>query len=174
MPAVIIFTSVSAAIVFISWPSFRDPHSHGFWRFFAFESILLLTLLNAGVWFRDPFSALQIVSWLLLISSFVLAVHGFSLLRTMGDPQGGVDDTTALVRRGAYKYVRHPLYATLLLGGCGVFLKDPSPLACILFLAISLFVVATAKTEEGENLRKFGTEYAAYMKTTKKFIPFLY
>lgn len=174
MLKVIIFTFVSAAIVVVSWASFRDPHSHGFWRFFAFESFLLLTLLNMEVWFRDPFSILQIISWLLLICSFILAVHGFFLLHTTGNPQGGIENTTTLVRRGAYKYLRHPLYSTLLLGGCGVFIKDPSLLAGTLLLVASLFVRATAKTEERENLRKFGIEYAAYMKTTKRFIPFLY
>jgi protein-S-isoprenylcysteine O-methyltransferase Ste14 len=174
MLKVIVFAVVSAGIVVVSWASFRDPHSHGFWRFFAFESFLLLTLLNIDVWFRDPFSALQIVSWLLLLSSFILAAHGFYLLQRIGKPKGGVENTTTLVMQGAYKYIRHPLYSTLLLGGCGVFFQDPSLLAGTLFLATSIFVFATAKTEESENLKKFGADYAAYIKTTKMFIPFLF
>jgi protein-S-isoprenylcysteine O-methyltransferase Ste14 len=174
MLKVIVFAAVSAGIVFVSWASLRDPHSHGFWRFFAFESFLLLILLNVEVWFRDPLSTLQIISWLLLLSSAVLAAHAFYLLYTMGNPQGKVENTTALVRRGAYKYVRHPLYSTLLLGGCGVFLKDPSLRGGTLLLVTSIFVVATAKTEESENLKKFGTDYAAYTKTTKMFIPLLF
>jgi protein-S-isoprenylcysteine O-methyltransferase Ste14 len=174
MLKVMIFVLVSAGIAFVSWTSFRNPRSHGFWRFFAFESFLLLTLLNIEVWFTDPFSTLQIMSWLLLLSSAVFAVHGFYLLHTMGHPRGGIENTTALVRRGAYTYVRHPLYSTLLLSGCGVFFKDPSLLAGILFLATSIFVVATAKTEELENLKKFGGDYAAYMQTTKMFIPFVF
>lgn len=174
MLKLIIFALVSAAIVFVSWASLRNPHSHGFWRFFAFESFLLLTLLNIDVWFRDPFSILQIISWLLLFSSLILAVYGFYLLHTMGNPQGGIENTTTIVKRGVYKYIRHPLYSTLMIGGCGVFFKDPSLLAGILFLATSIFAVATAKTEESENLKKFGADYAAYMKTTKMFIPFLY
>jgi protein-S-isoprenylcysteine O-methyltransferase Ste14 len=36
------------------------------------------------------------------------------------------------------------------------------------------FLIATAKVEEVENLSKFGADYAAYMKTTKMFIPFLF
>jgi protein-S-isoprenylcysteine O-methyltransferase Ste14 len=38
----------------------------------------------------------------------------------------------------------------------------------------SAFLIATAKVEETENLEKFGSDYAVYMKTTKMFIPFLF
>ena len=54
-----------------------------------------------------------------------------------------------------------------------MFFKDPSLLGGILVLVGSAFMVATAKAEETENLKRFGTDYAAYMKTTKMFIPFL-
>ena len=174
MLKLIIFAVVSAGIVFVSWAPLRDPHTHGFFRFFAFETLLVLILLNADYWFRDPFSVLQITSWMLLLSSLSLAVHSFYVLLTVGKPKGEVEDTTVLVTEGAYKYLRHPLYSTLLLGGCGVFLKGASLLAGILFLATSIFVLATAKTEESENLKKFGADYAVYMKRTKMFIPFLF
>lgn len=158
----------------MSWASLRHPHSHGFFRFFAFESILALILLNVEHWFRDPFSALQILSWLLLLSSLILAAHGFYLLRMIGRPEGGIENTTTLVMRGAYRYIRHPLYASLLLLGWGAFFKHLSLLGVILVLATSAFLVATAKVEEAENLHKFGSDYARYMKTTKMFLPFLF
>jgi protein-S-isoprenylcysteine O-methyltransferase Ste14 len=41
-------------------------------------------------------------------------------------------------------------------------------------LAATLFLLATAKVEESENVRYFGTAYAEYMKRTKMFIPFLF
>lgn len=170
----IIFAVVSAGIVFVSRDSLRTRHSHGFFRFFAFESILVLFLLNVEHWFSDPFSVLQIVSWLLLASSLVLAVHGFYLFRMLGRPESGIENTTTLVMLGAYKYIRHPLYSSLLLLGWGVFFKDPSPLGGMLVLATSAFLIATARVEEAENLDKFGAEYAVYMKTTKMFIPLLF
>lgn len=174
MIRLIVFALVSLGFVVLSWPSLRDPRSHGFFRFFAFESLLALILLNAGHWFRDPFSPLQIVSWLLLLSSLVLAIHGFYLLRMIGRPQGGFEYTTALVVVGAYKYIRHPLYCSLLLLGWGAFFKNPSLLSVVLMMAASAFLTATARFEEAENLDKFGDQYAAYMKTTKIFIPFLF
>ena len=169
-----IFAIVSAGIIFLSWKSLRKPRSHGFFRFFAFESILLLLLLNAKHWFREPFSALHVISWLLLLSSLVMVVQGFYLLRVAGRPKSGIEDTTVLVKRGAYKYIRHPLYSSLLLFAWGVFFKDVSFPSTALALLASAFLVATAKVEEDENLKKFGDEYMAYLKTTKMFIPFLF
>jgi hypothetical protein len=103
----IIFAVVSAGIVFVSWASLRDPRSHGFYRFFAFESILVLLLLNLDHWFRGPFSVHQIVSWLLLFSSLALAVHGFYLLRVIGKPREGFEDTRdgSLIRDIGERYL---------------------------------------------------------------------
>jgi protein-S-isoprenylcysteine O-methyltransferase Ste14 len=170
----IIFAVANAGILFVSWKPLRNPRSHGFYRFFAFESILVLFLLNVEHWFRGPFSAFQIVSWLLLLSSLVLAVHGFYLLCVIGRPKSGIESTTTLVIVGAYKHIRHPLYSSLLFFAWGVFFKDPSLLGGILAVAATAFLAATAKVEEVENLQKFGAEYAAYMKTTRMFIPFLF
>jgi protein-S-isoprenylcysteine O-methyltransferase Ste14 len=173
MLKIIIFIIASAGLVCLSWKSLRNPHYHGFYRFFAFEFLLILVLLNADPWFHHPLSGLQIASWLLLLSSLLLAIHGFYLIRTAGKPKNGFDNTTTMIVHGAYKYIRHPLYSTLLLGGGGVFLKNPSPLGGILFLLVYAAVFATAKAEESENLKKFA-DYASYMKTTKMFIPFLF
>lgn len=170
---IVAFAIVSVGIVFMSWKSFRNPRSHGLFRFFAFELMLALILLNLEHWFLDPFSTFQIVSWLLLLSSLILAVHGFYLLHVVGRPKSGIEDTTTLVITGAYKYIRHPLYASLLLLAWGLFFKDVALLDGILAVVASAFVVATARAEEAENLQRFGAEYAGYMKTTKMFIPFL-
>jgi protein-S-isoprenylcysteine O-methyltransferase Ste14 len=170
----IVFAVVSVGAFSLSWPFLRDPHSHGFPRIFAFESLLVLILLNVGRWIHDPFSVPQIASWCLLACSLGLAVHGFYLLHVIGKPQGGVDSTTTLVTLGAYRYIRHPLYSSLLLLGWGTFLKDPSLLGGGLAIAATAFLIATARLEEAENLRKFGDDYAAYMKATKMFIPFLF
>jgi protein-S-isoprenylcysteine O-methyltransferase Ste14 len=170
----IAFGAGSAGIILLSWTSLRDRHSHGFYRFFAFESILALLVLNTEDWFRDPLSALQIVSWLLLLTSLVLAVHGFYLLRRVGRPDSSIESTTRLVMVGAYRWIRHPLYSSLLLLTWGALLKRPSVPGVCLALAASAFLVATARVEEKENLTKFGNAYAAYVEKTRMFLPFLF
>jgi protein-S-isoprenylcysteine O-methyltransferase Ste14 len=170
----IIFVVANAGILFVSWKPLSNPRSHGFYRFFAFESTLVLILLNLENWFRDPFSVHQIVSWLLLLASIILVVHGIYLLRVLGRPKSGIESTTMLVIVGAYKYIRHPLYSSLLFLAWGVFCKTPSLPGGILAVVATAFLVATARIEESENVQKFGVEYTAYMKKTRMFIPFLF
>lgn len=170
----ILFAIASIGILVFSWPFLRAPRSHGFFRFFAFEGCLGLVAMHVSRWFRDPFSAHQMVSWALLIGSAALAAHGFYLLRRVGRPRKGIEDTTRLVRAGAYRYIRHPLYSSLLLLAWGVFFKGPSVGGGVLAAATTGFLVATARVEEAENFQKFGAEYAAYMQETRMFLPFLF
>jgi protein-S-isoprenylcysteine O-methyltransferase Ste14 len=174
MLKLVIFGLVSVGIVAFSWTSLADRKSHGFYRFFAFELILALVLVNAEAWFRDPLSPQQVFSWLVLLASLRLAAHGFYLLRLVGQPQGDFENTTQLVTVGAYKYIRHPLYGSLFLFAWGAFVKAPSWLGLVLTLGTSLALVLAAKMEEAENLARFGEVYAAYMETTRRFIPFLF
>ena len=178
----VVFLGFSAGIVLLSWRSFRDRRSHGFYRFFAFEAILALILLNIEFWFHQAFSIRQILSWLLLLLSLFLAVHGFTLLRRIGKPDAAIQDpmrlnvekTTHLVQVGAYRYIRHPLYASLLCLAWGAFLKHPSLLGVGLGVIATLALYATAQAEEAENLEHFGPVYAEYMEQTRMFIPFVF
>ena len=183
MLQLILFLVASAGIVYVSRASLCTPRSHGFYRFFAWEFILILILLNLEKWFHNPFSVHQIISWLMLLVSLFLVVHGVYLLRTIGKPDDrrsedeatiGFEKTTTLVVVGAYKYIRHPLYSSLLFLAWGVFFKDPSWLGGILALAATIFLVVTAKVEEAEDIRFFGPAYQIYRKQTKMFIPFLF
>jgi protein-S-isoprenylcysteine O-methyltransferase Ste14 len=66
------------------------------------------------------------------------------------------------------------MYSSLLFLTWGVFFKNPSWLSGIFALAATVFLVATAKAEEVEDIRFFGTSYQDYIKKTKMFIPFLF
>ncbi len=178
----LIFAIGSAPIVWISRGSLRRRDAHGFYRFFAFEAILALIALNAALWFADPFAPRQIVAWALLLASLALAVHGFYLLRRLGRPDNsiadptrlGIEKTTRLVRIGAYRFIRHPLYASLLALAWGALLKGPSWPAAALAAVASAAVYLTARVEERENLRNFGAAYAEYMRETRMFIPYVF
>ena len=178
----LVFVIGSIPIVWISRGSLRRWGAHGFSRFFAFEAILGLIVLNAPVWFSDPFSPRQLASWGLLLISLLLAVHGFYLLRKAGKPDRsigdstrlGIEKTTHLVLIGAYRFIRHPLYASLLVLAWGVFLKAPSWLGILLAAVATGALYLTARVEERENLRNFGAEYAEYVHETRMFIPFVF
>ena len=177
-----VFALASAGIVYVSRRALRSPRSHGFYRFFAFEFIAAVIVLNAPYWFRDPFAPRQLASWLLLFGSIWPAAVGLRLLVTAGRPtsessdptQLGFEKTTALVAVGMYRYIRHPMYASLLGLAWGAALKDVSTASFVLALAACASVLATALAEEREDLAHFGPSYAEYMKSTRRFIPFLF
>ncbi len=156
--------------------------AHGFYRFFAWEAILILILLNNDAWFHDPFGFRQILSWFLLIVSLIVVSLGFYLLKTAGKPDPkrkdpslvGIEKTTQLITSGIFSYIRHPLYGSLVYFTWGVFLKDPSIASVSLAVVASIFLYVTAKIEEIENLAFFGQAYRDYMDKTKMFIPYIF
>jgi protein-S-isoprenylcysteine O-methyltransferase Ste14 len=159
-------------IILFSWfYSIKHGRYHGIPRFFSFESIFILLLMNLKIWFHNPFSFFQIISWILLILSAYIGIAGFLLLRKVGKPDSNFENTSVLVKSGLYKYIRHPLYCSLLLLGTGVMLKDPGVIQLILGTINVVAVFFTGRVEEKEMISKFGEPYVDYMKETKMFIP---
>ena len=179
----IVFSFLTLFLIYISRASLRAPRSHGFYRFFAWEAILALFLLNVDFWFRDPFAWYQLIAWTLLFGCIVPLVFGAQALRTRGQPTAkregdasllAFEKTTALVTTGIYHYIRHPLYSSLLLLAWGIFFKSPSWLGGVLVIVTTISLALTAKADEAECAKFFGTAYQDYMKTTRMFIPFLF
>jgi protein-S-isoprenylcysteine O-methyltransferase Ste14 len=177
----LLFTLFSCGLLALSWKSLRVIRSHGFYRFFAFEAILALILLNSSVWFANPLSTLQVASWIVLVLSLVMLGPGVYALLSGGRPSKQREDdtlmsfekTSVLVTSGIYRHIRHPLYGSLLFLGWGAFLKDVTWYSCALVLAATLALVATARADETECVRYFGPAYKEYMERTKMFVPFL-
>lgn len=177
-----IFATVSVFFIYVSRKSLFHPQSHGFYRIFAWESILVLALLNYPHWFEDPYSLHQLISWAFLIISIFLVVYGLHLLQVVGKPNEernavellAFEKTTYLVTVGIYKYIRHPLYSSLLFLAWGAFLKDISLISFCLVFTTSFFLLQTAKRDESECLSHFGNTYQAYMLRTRMFIPFVF
>jgi protein-S-isoprenylcysteine O-methyltransferase Ste14 len=181
MIPIAVFVGVSLPIIWVSRRSLLHPTSHGFSRFFAFEAILALIVLNIPYWFANPFGARQLISWVLLSVSVVFVVWGFVLLRCIGgfrptaeaSPAFKWENTGRLVTTGIYRYIRHPMYSSLLFLAWGVVLKSVTIDTLILCATASVALAATAKAEEAENLTRFGQEYRDYMERTHRFVPFL-
>ena len=178
---IVIFLVTTAGILYVSRASLFRPRSHGFFRFFAWELILALCLLNIQAWFSAPLAWHQLISWVLLIIALALVIHAAWLLQQIGkqdarrddSPMLGFEKTTRLVTIGAYRYIRHPLYSSLLFLTWGIFFKLPGWLGALLALLATAFLFATARAEEAEDIRFFGPTYRDYMKKSKMFIPFI-
>lgn len=159
-----------------------NPRSHGFYRFLAWETLLVMFIFNASGWFHDPLAWYQLTSWILLIISIIMVAEGIRLLRQLGQQDSrrsdptlyGIEKTSYLVTNGLYRYIRHPMYSSLFFLGWGIFFKSPSLLDAMLALVCSAFLVITAMTEERENVSYFGQEYVNYIKNSKRFIPYIF
>ena len=180
--SIVFFIVASLAFVYISRFSLLHPRSHGFSRFIAWEAILAGVLFNLEGWFRNPFAWYQLISWPVLIISLYLLIHSLVLLKRSGRQDARRDDapmlefekTTALVTNGIYRYIRHPMYSSLLFLAWGVFFKSPSWVDGLIVMVATLALVATARTEEAEDVRFFGEAYQDYMRRSKRFIPFIF
>jgi len=177
------FFVISVVLVYISRASLRGPHTHGLYRFLAWEFMTALLLLNIESWFLDPLSWNQLISWFLLTVSIVPFAFGVQTLTTRGktvqhrendDQLLGFEKTTNLVTTGIYHYIRHPLYSSLLILAWGIFFKEVTWPSILLVVAATGSLLATAKADEAECIRFFGTPYQEYIRQTKMFVPFLF
>jgi protein-S-isoprenylcysteine O-methyltransferase Ste14 len=83
------------------------------------------------------------------------------------------EKTTELIDTGIFKYIRHPLYSSLIFLTWGIYLKNPVVDLLIVSMVSTLFLYLTAIFDEKECIQFFGDTYKEYMKRSKMFIPFL-
>jgi protein-S-isoprenylcysteine O-methyltransferase Ste14 len=180
MVRIVVFLILSIPVVIVSWRSLSRLTNHGFYRFLAWECILWLGVSNITYWFDDPFSIRQIVSWIFLFYCIYPATAGVILMKKRGKPDPARDSslhtfekTTEIVDMGIFKYIRHPLYSSLLFLTWGIFLKHTTLFMLVFALLSTAFLFATALIEEKENVAFFGEKYKEYMKRTKMFVPYI-
>ena len=118
----------------------------------------------------------------LLVVGFALAVAGGLLRRHCfkalgrsftGDVQ--VSDGQRVVTTGAYSILRHPSYTGGLLmnGGIGIALGSWASLALLVSVTLAVYMYRIS-VEERALLDGLGEPYAAFMKSRKRLIPFIY
>jgi len=82
-------------------------------------------------------------------------------------------DGCELITTGPYRYVRHPMYTSVLLITLAMAVGTPIYIEWSSFLLLML--VLALKSVREERLWCEGSErYKAYMQTSKRFIPFIY
>ena len=86
----------------------------------------------------------------------------------------GFENTAQLVTGGLYRYIRHPMYSSLLFLAWGGYLKQVTVITSLAVLIATIAFFITARMEERENTEVFGDEYRAYMQKSRMFIPFLF
>lgn len=149
-----------------------DPGSAFWMRFFALGQ--LAVVLDYGQLHLLPVlenPVLQSVG----LGLYLLAELGWVwvdayLLRQL---YGGFE-SRALITEGPYRRVRHPRYASLLLGRAGTSLLFASVLGWLFVLGWLALLLRRIPLEEEHLSRTFGDEYAAYARRTARLVPGLY
>jgi len=156
----------------------RDGHSHQFFRLG-----LSLALLAAGLlahW--RPQDTLPYHRPWLFIAGSVIVLAGFALRRWAIHTLGRfftVDIATfadqRVVEVPPYRRIRHPAYSGSILSILGTALMLGHPIG-LLLAALAVFATFTyrIRLEERALVDALGEPYAAYMRRTKRFIPFVW
>ncbi len=168
-------------LAYVSRNALRIPKSHGFYRFFAWELMLIMIVLNMDGWYSAPLTIDQIVCGILMAISLLLVIVSYDSLRQNGKQDDSRNDphllpfekTTELVTSGIYRFIRHPMYSSLIFLDWGLFFKQMSWLSGILASIACILMVIASFAEEYENINYFGAKYQEYMKRSKRFLPFL-
>ena len=84
-----------------------------------------------------------------------------------------VKPSAKLILTGPYRYLRHPMYSTVLLSSAGLVLFHPAAWLWLALAALFAVLFAKAMLEERSLGAKF-PEYANYAKRVRRFVPYLF
>jgi protein-S-isoprenylcysteine O-methyltransferase Ste14 len=98
--------------------------------------------------------------------------------RTLGDnwsPVLEIRREHTLITGGPYRYVRHPMYTDMTLWLVSFTLVTANWFYALIFcLGLTVIFILRIPDEERLMTERFGEQYRAYMKRTKRLIPFIY
>jgi len=111
----------------------------------------------------------------LIICGIIIRIIAIRTLGKFFTVNLAIRDGHRLIKKGLYKFVRHPSYSGTLLSflGFGLSIND-WPGLIIVTLPVFFSFIYRINIEEKMLLHQFGNEYAEYKKTTKRLIPKIY
>jgi protein-S-isoprenylcysteine O-methyltransferase Ste14 len=142
------------------------------------QVLLLAAVGIAGVidrpdWSGTAQTASEAVGVGLVVLGLVIGIVGVRDLGPSLTPVPKPKDGAALVQRGIYGRVRHPLYLGLIFGALGWALFSASLLALAFTVVLAVFLDLKARREEVW-LRERYPMYAHYARRVRRFVPGLY
>jgi len=139
------------------------------------QNALLLAVLALGPlrrsmdWHRATFAA----GVVLFLIGAVFGVCGVRALGRNLTPFPMPRDNAQLVQERIYRFVRHPLYSSLIFTSLGWALLWSSPAALVVALGLAVLLDAKARFEE-RCLREKFSEYESYARRVRRLVPWVY
>ncbi|QCU90520.1 methyltransferase family protein [Thiomicrorhabdus sediminis] len=131
---------------------------------FTLIALLLLALPLSFAW---PVLAIQAVALLLALSAFwAMSLHNFNIIP---DPKKGA----LLVKHGPYRWIRHPMYSSIIIFFLPLVMLDFTGINLILFANLMIVLLIKLHYEEWL-LEQVFNNYPDYQLQTKKLFPWIY
>ena len=118
-------------------------------------------------------------SWNVGASALLLAALALGVSALRANPPGNFNirplpkEGSRLIGSGPYRWIRHPMYSALLLAAAAALAAAPTQAHLLLALALALVLHGKAALEE-RLLRQRWPQYAAYCRSSRRFIPWLW
>lgn len=139
------------------------------------QSLLMLAVVGLGVANRGAWQSEAgfVVGATLFAVGAVVGVSGVRSLGPSRTPNPTPKADAELVQQGIYRWLRHPLYSSVMLASLGWALLWQSVAALAASLVLCVFFDSKARLEERLLLARF-PGYAAYRMRAWRFVPWVY
>ena len=138
------------------------------YAFVAIQFSAIIILVLTGSIFPDDIVLLTIMILFLLFGLWAMFVHRF---RFNALPE--LRDDSSLKTSGPYRFVRHPMYTSLIFITFIWVVNDFLIFRLAIWIILLITIHLKSEYEEQLLIKKF-PEYPQYRTLTKKFIPFIY
>jgi protein-S-isoprenylcysteine O-methyltransferase Ste14 len=139
----------------------------------------MLACLFIGIWVADTFVFQHTTFLSQYVPAGIQLLAGIMLLGLAGYPAkaglsivfGEVRETPAVIRKGVFGIVRHPIYLSEILLYLGLLILSMSAAAATVWVVTIGFLNHISRYEERKLLARFGEDYAQYMREVPMWIP---
>ena len=128
-----------------------------------------IAIIVAPMWI--PLHRAAFTFWILSLAFGAWAIISMKIqnLKIFPEPKPDAE----FIGAGPYKFIRHPMYTSVLLTTLSYVLDRPGILAVSLWLILCTDLLLKLHYEEGLLRKKF-PQYESYSVRTKKLVPFIY
>jgi protein-S-isoprenylcysteine O-methyltransferase Ste14 len=181
---------IAGHIIFFSWIIFlvywmvsaqgvkRDAYKESVrWRYVGI-AIVLIVIFGSGVpFFHFPVVpqgiVMSVIAAIFCVIGLSIAIWARMYLGGNWSSHPALKEDHELVTSGPYRFVRHPIYAGVILAAIGSMLVSGVAWVVALLFFCAMFI-SRVKVEERLMTQQFPNQYPAYKEKTKAIVPFLW